>query len=137
MPLYRDQVDRKDSFTRFTSGNFSTIPKEIVEVMARRRVGANGWPVMLALCRRIYSNGLLGKCGRDSIRAFTGLTYAQIARAMTELREKEIIAPVYRKLDGYTVLDRSNQGHIAQYCICRDVWAAVEQQPQGEDLAGS
>lgn len=59
MPLYRDQVDRNDPFARFKSGNYSTIPKEVVEVMARRRIGANGWPVMLAICRRIYSNGLL------------------------------------------------------------------------------
>lgn len=101
-------------------------------MMARRRVGANGWPVMLALSRRIYADGELGTYGREDISAFTSLTYRQIARGMSELRDKGIIAPVIRKVDGYRRLDHSTHGHVACYCICRDIWALVELKETGE-----
>lgn len=45
---------------------------------------------------------------------------------MTELRNKGLIVPVIRRnSEGYRRPDRSNFGHIAQYCITRDVWASV------------
>jgi hypothetical protein len=124
------QVDRrevgggKNEFARFGPGEFCTIPYFLVREMAERRVASNGWPVMMALCRRIYSDGRLGKCSRDDIRGYTGLTYAQIARGMAELRDKGIIVPVTRKTaQGYRHPDRSNFGHVAQYCISRKLWS--------------
>lgn len=125
-----------DPFARFNPGRYTTLPEEVARVMARRRVGANGWPVMLALCRRIYADGELGTYGREDISAFTGLTYRQIARGMSELREKGIIAPVIRKVDGYRRLDHSTHGHVARYCICRDIWALVELKETGEPPLG-
>lgn len=115
-----------DPFARFNPGRYTTLPQEVARVMARRRAGANGWPVMLALCRRIYADGELGTYGREDISAFTGLTYRQIARGMSELRDKGVIAPVVRKVDGYRKLDHSTHGHVARHCICRDIWALVE-----------
>lgn len=124
------QVDRREvgggkkEFARFGPGEFCTIPYFLVREMAERRVASNGWPVMMALCRRIYSDGRLGKCSRDDIRGYTGLTYAQIARGMAELRDKGIIVPVTRKTaQGYRHPDRSNFGHVAQYCISRKLWS--------------
>lgn len=114
----------KDVFARFEPGGYCTIPYFLVKEMAERRVASNGWPVMMALCRRIYADGRLGKCNRDEIRSYTGLTYAQIARGMAELRDKGIIVPVTRKTaQGYRHPDRSNFGHVAQYCISRKLWS--------------
>lgn len=127
MSLHGSKVaNPADPFARFNPGRYTTLPEEVARVMARRRVGANGRPVMLALSRRIYADGELGTYGREDISAFTGLTYRQIARGMSELREKGIIAPVIRKVDGYRRLDHSTHSHVARYCICRDVWELVE-----------
>lgn len=112
------------------------MPYELVSVMAERRVASNGWPVMAALCRRIYANGVLGRCGREEIAKFTGLTYSQIARGMAELRQKEVIVPVIRKtVEGYRHLDRSNFGHVAQYCIAQDVWTCIDKADDGDSIA--
>lgn len=50
----------------------------------------------------------------------------EIARVMSELRDKDIIAPVYHKVDGYRRLDHSTHGHVARYCICHDIRGARE-----------
>lgn len=55
-----------DPFARFNPGRYTTLPEEVARVMARRRVGANGWPVMLALSRRIYADGEFGTYGRGA-----------------------------------------------------------------------
>lgn len=113
----------KFEYARFESGSFSTIPFFLVKAMAQRRVASNGWSVMAVLCRRIYADGKLGKCGRGEIQSATGMTYAQIARGMAELKGKGVIVPVTRKTSqGYRYPDRSNFGHVAQYCISRDLW---------------
>ena len=122
----RNLSGRNNPFAKFSAGGYFTMPYGLVEIMAKRRVASNGWPVMAALCRRIYANGVLGRCGREEIAKLTGLTYSQIARGMSELRQKEIIVPVIRKTaEGYRHLDRSNFGHIAQYCISRDIWESI------------
>ena len=120
----REVGSDRNEFARFEPGGYCTIPYFLVKEMAERRVASNGWPVMMALCRRIYADGRLGKCSRDEIRRCTGLTYAQIARGMAELRDKGIIVPVTRKTaQGYRHPDRSNFGHVAQYCISRKLWS--------------
>ncbi|WP_282710909.1 hypothetical protein [Lancefieldella sp. Marseille-Q7238] len=122
-----------DPFARSNPGRYTTLAQEAARVMARRRMGADGWPVMLALCNRIYADGELGTYGREEISTFTGLTYRQIVRGMSELREKDIIAPVIRKVDGYCRLDHSIHGHVARYYICRDIfWALVELKETGD-----
>ena len=106
----RNLSGRNNPFAKFSAGGYFTMPYGLVEIMAKRRVASNGWPVMAALCRRIYANGVLGRCGREEIAKLTGLTYSQIARKTAE---------------GYRHLDRSNFGHIAQYCISRDIWESI------------
>lgn len=64
-----------DSFARFNPGRYTTLSEEVARVMARRRVGSNGWPVMLALCRLIYADGELGTYGaRTSARSLASPT---------------------------------------------------------------
>lgn len=50
--------------------------------MAQRQVGRNGWPVMVALCYKIYADGRLGRTSVNEIARRTGLTHAQIARGI-------------------------------------------------------
>lgn len=56
--------------------------------MVGRRVGRNGWAVMVALCRKLYKDGCFGMSSSKEMAAFTGLSAYQIARGMTKLREK-------------------------------------------------
>jgi hypothetical protein len=129
----RNLSGRRTPFARFPAGDYFTMPYGLVAIMAERRVASNGWPVMAALCRRIFDSGVLGRCGRDEVAELTGLTYSQIARGMAELRQKEIIVPVIRKTaEGYRHLDRSNFGHVAQYCIAQDIWARIEKESSEE-----
>jgi hypothetical protein len=53
---------------------------------------------------------------------------------MAELRGKGIIVPVIRKTkDGSRHLDRSAYGHVAQYCITRDLWNAISVKAVDDD----
>lgn len=134
------QVDRRevkkapDSFARYPAQSFTILPDGLVAALVVRKVGRNGWAVMMALCHMVFSDGKLGVVSAKEIAARTGLTEYQVARGMTDLREHGIIAPVIRKnAAGYRHPDKSTYRHVAQYCICKDVWAKVELQGQDED----
>lgn len=95
--------------------------------MVDRRVGRNGWAVMVALCRKLYEDGRFGASSAREMSDFTGLSAWQVARGMTELREKGLIVPVVVKdAEGRRRPDRSSSGHVARYCVARDVWEKVE-----------
>ena len=114
-------------FARYPSLTYSTIPEGLLLALVRKQVGRNGWAVMVALCRKVYADGRLGRASAEEIASCSGLSRYQIARGMTELRGKGIIVPVVRKTaDGFRKLDRSNYGHVAQYCITSDVWNDIE-----------
>ena len=88
---------------------------------------------MVALCRKVYTDGRLGRVSAKEISERTGLTAYQVARGMAELREKGVIVPVVRRnSEGVRRPDRSNFGHVAQYCIARDVWQRVETDASGD-----
>lgn len=127
MPVGRGTVGSgKDAFARFKPLSYATVQEELTKDMVRKKIGRNGWAVMVALCHKIYVDGRLGRTPAAEISKRTGLTCAQIARGMMELRDKQIITPVSRKTaDGYRHPDRSNYGHVAQYCITRDLWARI------------
>ena len=133
MPVGRGGLTKtKDVFARYPSLTYSTIPEGLMLVLVRKQVGRNGWAVMVALCRKVYSDGRLGRASAEEIASRSGLTRYQIARGMAELRDKGIIVPVVRKTaDGFRRLDRSNYGHVAQYCITRDVWEGIELNKDG------
>lgn len=116
----------KEKYARFAPRSYATVQEELTKAMASAQVGRNGWPVMMALCHKIYSDGRFGRVSADQIARRTGLTHAQISRGMAELRGKGIVVPVIRKTkDGCRRLDRSAYGHVAQYCITRDLWNAI------------
>ena len=81
---------------------------------------------MVAMCRKVYGDGKLGRISAEEIAERTGLTAAQVARGMRELRERNIIVPIIRKNSkGKRSFDRSSFGHVAQYCITTEVWRQV------------
>lgn len=95
--------------------------------MAERRVGRNGWAVMTALCRTVLADGRFGVVSAEKVSEYSGLTRAQVARGMSDLKEKKIMEPVVRRnAKGQKRRDRSSFGHVAQHRICRDVWKLVE-----------
>ena len=101
-----------------------------MKLLVEKRVGRNGWAVMVALCRKVYADGRLGRTPAAEIAEASGLTAYQVARGMKELRDKGIIAPVTRKTaQGYRHPDRSNYGHVAQYRFTKKAWARVETAP--------
>lgn len=129
---------RKEStFALYAKQSFTILPDALVGVLVARQVGRNGWAVMAALCHAIFSDGRIGVMSSNEVCARTGLTKYQVARGMTELRDKGIIAPVIRtNAEGYRHPDRSNYGHVARYCICRDIWALVELKGTGDPPLG-
>lgn len=115
------------AFARYPKGTYSTIQEGLLKALASKKLGMNAWVVMVALCRTVYADGRLGRASMETIAARTGLNRDQIAHSMAELRRKKVIVPVLRMTpDGRRVFDRSGNGHIAQYCITRDVWSQVE-----------
>lgn len=128
MQVRRDEVaGGLDPFARYPASTFATVPAGLVRLMAEKRVGRNGWAVMVALCRRVYADGRLGRTPAAEIAEASGLTPYQVARGMKELRDKELIAPVTRKTaQGYRHPDRSNYGHVAQYRFTKKAWALIE-----------
>ena len=127
MPVGRGEVaPGKDEFARYPPGAFATMHDALVRALVERQVGRNGWAVMFSLSHRTYADGRLGRMSAKEICERTGLTSAQVARGMAELRDKGIIAPVIRKTsEGFRHPDRSNFGHVAQYCITRELWAEI------------
>lgn len=90
--------------------------------------------VMIELCRSTYADGRFGRVSALDISEDTCLTLNQVARGMTELREKKIITPVIRTTkEGYRHPDRSNFGHVAQYCFTKEVWALIEKEETGSE----
>ena len=82
---------------------------------------------MVALCRKLYEDGCFGMSSSKEMAAFTGLSAYQIARGMTELREKGLIVPlIVKDADGRRRPGRSSSGHVARYCVARSIWETVE-----------
>ena len=91
---------------------------------------------MVALCRKLYEDGCFGMSSSKEMAAFTGLSAYQIARGMTELREKGFIVPlIVKDADGRRRPDRSSSGHVARYCVARSIWETVELCGGGERIA--
>ena len=127
MPVGRGEgLAASGRFARYPPSAFATIPEGIVYELVARRVGRNGWAVMVALCRKLYEDGCFGVSSAKEMAAFTGLTSYQVARGMTELREKGLIVPlIVKDADGRRRPDRSSSGHVARYCVARSIWAKV------------
>lgn len=123
----RGGVGARAEFARYTASTFSTMPQAVVAAMVEKKVGRNGWTVMAVLCRTVYSDGRLGVVPADKISEYSGLTRAQVARGMSDLKESKIIEPVVRRNSkGQRRRDRSSFGHVAQHRICSDVWEEVD-----------
>lgn len=116
-----------DPFARYPSCTYTTMQDGLIVELIARKVGRNGWAVMAALCHRVYCDGKLGRVSAEGLSRGFGLTPRQVAHGMAELRAKGVIVPVVRKgAGGVLVPDRSRFGHVAQYCISKDVWSSVE-----------
>ena len=114
-------------FARYPTRSYTTMPDGLLVEMIERKVGRNGWAVMAALSHRIYGDGKLGRVSAAELSKSFKLTPRQVAHGMEELRDKGVIVPVVRKgAGGVWTPDRSRFGHVAQYCITKDVWASVE-----------
>ena len=116
----------REAYARYQPQTYAQVPEGLQRAMVEAKVGRNGWAVMIALCRKVFADGSLGRASANEISRRCGLTRQQVARGLMDLRERGIIAPVILKdEDGVRYLDRPRFGHVAQYCITKDVWAAV------------
>ena len=116
-----------DPFARYPSGTYAAMQDGLIAELAVRQVGRNGLIVMLALCRKVYVDGRLGRAPAAEISRSTGLTLRQVAHGMKDLRDRGVIVPVVReRADGTIAPDRSRLGFVAQYRIAQDVWSSVE-----------
>jgi len=128
MPARKDGVlGEPGRFARYPAQTFAMVQQGLVSELANRKMGRNGIIVMLALCRKVYDDGRLGRASAASIAEFTGLDLRQVERGMADLREKGVIAPVrFKDDDDRWRMDRSCGGHVAQNRITKDVWASVK-----------
>ena len=129
MPRHIQRISKRKpvEYARFPQRTYSTIQQGLMQVLVERKVGRNGLMVMIALCGAVYADGRLGRMSSDLMSEITGLTANQNARGMKELRDKKIITPVIRRTkEDYRHPDRSNFGHVAQYCFTKEVWARIE-----------
>ena len=128
MSFRRDEIaGAPDPFARYPPSGFATLPMGLARLLAEKKMGRNGWAVMVALCRRVYADGRLGRTPAADIAEAAGLSAYQVARGMKELRDKGVIAPVTHKTaQGYRHPDRSNYGHVAQYRFTREAWEKIE-----------
>lgn len=114
-------------FARYPPLTFTMIQQGLIAELAAREVGRNGLVVMLALCRKVYDDGRLGRASAVSISEYTGLDLRQVERGMADLRARGVIEPVWFKDDeGRWREDRSCGGHVAQQRIAKDVWSSVK-----------
>ena len=114
-------------FARYPPQTFTMIQQGLIAELAAREVGRNGLVVMLALCRKVYDDGRLGRASAVSISEYTGLDLRQVERGMADLRKRGVIAPVKFKDDeGRWREDRSCGGHVAQQRITKDAWSSVQ-----------
>ena len=105
---------------------YATVPMGLVRLLVAKGVGRNGWAVMAALCCGVHEDGVLDVRSAASVCEMSGLTRNQVARGMAELRERGIIVAVARRnARGYLHPDRSNFGHVAQYCFTREAWRTI------------
>ena len=106
------------------------LQKGLVTELTSRQVGRNGLIVMIALCRKVYDDGKLGRASAISISEFTGLELRQVERGMADLKERGIIEPVRFKDDeGRWRYDRSCGGYVAQHRISKEIWENVQLDP--------
>ena len=126
----RDRVDRPTfAYAHYPKRTFTTIPDGIIGALTEKQVGRNGWAVMAVLCKMVHADGRLGTVSAESIAEQSRLTLPQVARGMRDLRQRGVIAPVVLKnRRGYRHPDKSCHGHVAQYCVCKDVWSQVTRQ---------
>lgn len=128
MPARKDgRLGEPGRFARYPPLTFSMVQQGLVSELSARQVGRNGLLVMLALCRKVYDDGRIGRASASSISEYTGLNLRQVERGMADLRERGVIAPVRFKDDeGRWRDDRSCGGHVAQHRITKEVWASVK-----------
>ena len=129
MPRNVQRISQQNTgeYARFPPQTYSTIQQGLMQVLVERKVGRTGLMVMIALCGAIYADGRLGRMSSELMSDITGLTANQNARGMKELRDKKIITPIIRRTkEDYRQPDRSNIGHVAQYCFTKEVWARIE-----------
>ena len=92
------------------------MPPALVRILVERKVGRNGWPVMVALCSGVHADGTIDRKSAGRICEMTGLSPAQVARGMAELRGGGVIEPVeVEGPDGRLRPDRPSFGHVAQF----------------------
>lgn len=116
-----------DTFAKYSNFTYATIQDGLARVLVEKEVGRNGWAVIVALCRTVYYDGRLCRVGAAEISERFGLASNQIARSMSELRNKGIIEPVMKTTaKGYRHRERSTFGHIAQYRFTWDVWQCIK-----------
>ncbi len=121
-----NEARKESAFALYAKQGFTILPDALMNILVERQVGRNGRAVMAAFCHAVFADGRIGVMSSNEVCVRTGLTKYQVARGMTDLRDKGIIAPVIRtNAEGHRHPDRSSYGRVARYCICRDIWALV------------
>jgi len=136
MQSYQGRIGRgKNAYVRYPKLTYSTIQQGLMKVLVEKRIGRNGWAVITALSMAVLADGRFGRKSSENMQAITGLTAAQVARGMLELKQASIIEPVERtNREGFRNPDRSTLNHVAQYRFTKSAWKSIEKiEPEGKN----
>ncbi|MCB7037895.1 hypothetical protein [Eggerthella sinensis] len=121
------------SSAKFFSLQFSAIPHELIKICVERRVSSSGITMIVIYCTAIQSDGTLRCVSRRDMARKTGLSERMVDYGKRSLKSKGIIVPCEILKNGVKAPDASHEGHVAQYRIAPDVWAAIPQRSASKD----
>ena len=125
---------RKPEYAHYPKLTYSVIQDGLIRVLVEKQVGRNGLAVLLCLCKTVFADGKLAPMSSDAIQRLSGLSRTQVMHGMNELRTKEILVPVARRMaSGAYKPDRSMPGHICQYRFTKPVWGRIEKIDPAEE----
>ena len=120
---------KQQEYARYPKLTYSVIQDGLIRVLVEKKVGRNGLAVLLCLCKAVYADGKLGVMGSKAIQEVSGLTANQVMHGMQELRDKEIIVQVAKRMEsGAMKPDRSMPSHVCQYRFTKKVWERIRRE---------
>lgn len=113
------------SSAQFSSYTFSTVPYALIKCCLDRGVSRTGLAMIVIYSTCIQPDGTLYGVPHEKMMEITGMSKDMVARGKRSLTSKGIIVPCEVMRNGAVTRDASYHGHVAQYRIAPDVWAAI------------
>ncbi len=120
MPVGRGGLNQgKDVFARYPSLTYSTIPEGLMLALVSKQVGRNGWAVMVALCRKVYADGRLGRASAEEIARRSGLILRRLFLRDHGAHEDRRRLPKARQIELWPRCPVLHHARYMETCVVR------------------